>query len=213
MTPAIAVAACMHHKVRDQIERAMMAHERNVRRCGVLEFDSVAHTVEHAVRACEQFAIVEVVVKPCKQNQPHAHVCVCTAQRHRSVLVAGWFRVACYLCTLSLTEATSTFMRGACPRLCATRMHTRNASRSRRITALPILQQHVLNCACMHSHPSCAAFSSSVILERRSATRAGIGCVGSRYTSTSLAAATTAAATTAAHMRILDRDWVKSWKI
>jgi len=64
---------------------------------------------------------------------------------------------------------------------------------------------------CMHSHPSCAAFSSSVILERRSATRAGIGCVGSRYTSTSLAAATTPAATTAAH--ILDRDWVKSWKI
>jgi len=50
MTPAIAVGGCMHLKVRDQIERAMMAHERNVRRCGALEFDSVAHTVEHAVR-------------------------------------------------------------------------------------------------------------------------------------------------------------------
>ena len=49
MTPAFAVGGCMHLKVRDQIERAMMVHDRNVRRCGALEFDSVAHTVEHAV--------------------------------------------------------------------------------------------------------------------------------------------------------------------
>jgi hypothetical protein len=46
MTPAIAVGGCMQLKVRDQIERAMMAHERIVRRCGAFEFASVAHTVE-----------------------------------------------------------------------------------------------------------------------------------------------------------------------
>jgi hypothetical protein len=98
-------------------------------------------------------------------------------------------------------------MRGACPRL---RMHTRNASLTLVCMASSILQRAARVCfeLCMHSHPSCAAFSARVILERRSATRAGIGCVGSRYTSTSLAAATTAAANTAAH--ILDRVWVKS---